>query len=93
MGKPLTIDLDDDLMLRLQQQAEARGMPLERLVTEALQRLIRAQEKKQRIIDEALAEAEKGRFISSEAMTAWFESLGTENELPPPEPDVFIERD
>jgi len=92
MGKPLTIDLDDDLMLRLQQQAEAQGMPLERLVTEVLQRLIRAQEEKQRIIDEALAEAEKGRFISSEAMHRWMASWDTDDELPPPEPDVIIKR-
>ena len=92
MGKPLTINLDNDLMLRLQQQAEAQGMPLERLVTEALQRLIRAQEEKQRIIDEALAEAEKGRFISAEAMHRWMASWGTDDELPPPEPDVIIKR-
>jgi predicted transcriptional regulator len=36
------------------------------------------------------AEADKGEFISDEAMTAWFLSLATENELPEPEPDVFV---
>jgi predicted transcriptional regulator len=35
-------------------------------------------------------EADKGEFISDEAMTKWFRSLGTENELPEPEPDVFV---
>ena len=30
-------------------------------------------------------EANKGEFISEEAMTTWFLSLGTENELPEPQ--------
>ncbi len=41
-----------------------------------------------RIVSEAIAEADKGFFISEEKMTAWFESLGTDNELPFPDPDV-----
>jgi len=32
---------------------------------------------------------EKGEWISNEAMMKWMKSLGTENELPPPEPDIF----
>jgi len=35
--------------------------------------------------EEALADLDAGRFISHEAMVRWMESLGTENELPPPE--------
>jgi predicted transcriptional regulator len=38
----------------------------------------------------AIEEAEKGMFVSHEAMLAWVESLGTKNELPPPEPDIYI---
>lgn len=34
-------------------------------------------------------EAERGQFISEEAMTGWFLSLGTNSELQEPEPDVF----
>ena len=41
-------------------------------------------------VEERIAEADKGVFISSEAMLHWIESWGTENELPPPEPDVFL---
>ena len=41
-------------------------------------------------IREALAEADKGVFISAEAMHRWIESWGTPDELPPPEPDVFL---
>ena len=46
-------------------------------------------EAKARLIREAIAEADKGFFVSEEKMTAWFESLGTDNELPFPEPDVI----
>ena len=37
----------------------------------------------------AKLEAEKGEFISHEAMGAWINSPGTDEELPVPEIDVF----
>ena len=43
-----------------------------------------------RLLKERIAEADKGVFISAEAMHRWIESWGTEKELPPPEPDVFL---
>lgn len=43
-----------------------------------------------KLLKERIAEADKGVFISEEAMHRWIESWGTENELPPPEPDVFL---
>lgn len=50
-------------------------------------------ERERRFIQAALDEADKGVFISEEAMRAWFYSLGTENELPEPEPDVYLSDD
>ncbi len=40
-------------------------------------------------IREAVAEAERGVFISQEKMDAWVSSWGMDSELPPPEPDIF----
>jgi predicted transcriptional regulator len=40
-------------------------------------------------IDEALAEADKGMFVSGEAVIEWLESWGTDNVKPSPEPDIF----
>jgi predicted transcriptional regulator len=40
-------------------------------------------------IDEALAEADKGVFVSGEAVIEWLESWGTDNVKPCPEPDIF----
>jgi predicted transcriptional regulator len=39
--------------------------------------------------DEALAEADKGIFVSGEAVIEWLESWGTDNVKPFPEPDIF----
>ena len=49
-------------------------------------------EKKQWKIDaiqKAKKEADKGVFISHEAMDKWLDSWGTENELPAPKADIF----
>ncbi len=51
---------------------------------------LRSSEAERRVLKERIAEADKGVFISAEAMDRWIESWGTENELPPPEPDVFL---
>ena len=44
----------------------------------------------QKLLKDRVGEADKGAFISSEAMQRWIESWGTDNEQPPPEPDVFL---
>lgn len=42
-------------------------------------------------IQEAVEEADdSGEFISWEATSKWMRSWGTANELPQPEPDIFI---
>jgi RHH-type rel operon transcriptional repressor/antitoxin RelB len=50
---------------------------------------IRKRETKEEAIRAALIEAEKGEFIASAAMRRWINSWGTDNELPPPELDLF----
>ena len=48
----------------------------------------RSHEEKRAAIRSAVAEAEEGVFISQEAMDAWVASWDTDDELPPPEPDI-----
>jgi hypothetical protein len=43
-------------------------------------------------IDEALAEADKGIFVSGEAVFEWLESWGTDCVKPCPEVDIFPRR-
>lgn len=40
-------------------------------------------------IDAAILAANRGEFVSNEAMCAWLSSWGTEKELPPPEIDIW----
>jgi len=50
---------------------------------------MKTQDWKTKALKRAKLEAEKGEFISHDAMKAWIDSLGTDNELPPPQVDIF----
>ena len=83
--------MDEDVKKRVEEIAKFEERSASYIAEKAIkQYLARVEYKKQQI---ALAEkeAEKGIWISGEAMTAWIESWDTENELPPPEPDIFPE--
>ena len=41
------------------------------------------------MIAEAITKADEGIFISQEKMNEWFLSLGTDHDLPEPEPDIY----
>jgi len=78
---PFTMRLDEDIKRELEAEAKLADRSASYIATKAIKE-----------IQEAIAEADKGAFISEEKMTEWFESLGTDNELPEPEPDVFLNR-
>jgi predicted transcriptional regulator len=44
-------------------------------------------ERRRRLTLEGLADVDAGRLIDDEAMRAWADSLGTDHELPLPQPD------
>ena len=63
------------------------------LITEALEDYIERQAWIVKKAELAFAEAdESGEWISQEAMEKWLMSWGTENELPPPKPDIFVDK-
>ena len=61
------------------------------IASDFLKEKVTAQANKIKAVQEAKAEAEKGIFVSQEAMEAWVDSLGTDNELSMPKPDIFPE--
>ena len=61
------------------------------IVKEAVVAYIDEREAYLEAIDEAIQEADKGVFISGEAIDRWLASWGTDNVLPMPEPDIFPE--
>lgn len=84
--------LDPELKNWLEAEAKRKDRSAAWLAKQAIQAMKDETEARTMVIREAVAEAEKGVFISEEKMSAWFESLGTDNELPEPEPDVFYHR-
>lgn len=82
--------LEPELKNWLEEEAKRKDRSAGYIATEAIQSLKQATEQKRKIIRDAMGEADKGEFISEEAMTEWFLSLGTDNELSEPEPDIFI---
>jgi predicted transcriptional regulator len=85
-----TLRLEPELKDWLEEEALRQDRSAGFLANKAIASLRSDTEARRQSIQDAMEEAEKGEFISEEAMTAWFLSLGTENELLEPEPDVFL---
>ena len=88
--RPLSLHLEDRLRQSLEEEARLRDVPEADVAEEAIREFLDRQAWLRREIAEAVQEADKGVFISQEAMDRWVDGWGTGNELPPPEPDVFL---
>ena len=86
----LSLRLKPELKQWLEDQAKQEDRSAGYIATKAIQRMKDNAEAKRVMIQEAMDEAEKGVFVSSEAVHKWMDSWDTENELPFPEPDVFL---
>jgi predicted transcriptional regulator len=85
VSTPLTVQLPVEIHQRLEQLSEQTGQNLSDLVGDALREYIAIQESQIASIQEAVAEADAGaRRIPHAEVSAWLESLGTPDELPPP---------
>ena len=91
-GSPETfsVRLPDALRREVDEFAKATKRSRSFVVKEAVAAYMSEQRAYLAAIDEALAEADNGVFISGEAVTRWLSSWGTPNELPAPEPDIFL---
>ena len=87
---PFSLRLDEDVKASLEAEARRQDRSASYLASRAIKEMLQAKAAGRRIVDEAIAEADKGVFISEERMNAWFQSLGTANELPEPVPDVAL---
>ena len=90
MGEaPLSLHLDAKLMELLESEAHRQQSGTDDVARRAIERYLEIQEHHREVLEARIAEADNGVFISEDAMMRWISSWGTENELPPPEPDVF----
>jgi RHH-type transcriptional regulator, rel operon repressor / antitoxin RelB len=81
-------NLSDKLEALAVQMKRSKGF----ILTEALENYVNRETWIAKKIDESIAAADaSGERYSQEAVENWFMALGTENELPMPEPDIFVE--
>ena len=87
---PFSLRMDTKIKKALEVQAKLEKRSAGFVLQQAAVDYIERQKRIRALVSSLEVEAKKGEFISDEAMTAWFLSLGTGNELPDPEPDVFV---
>ncbi len=88
-SKPFTLRLPDEVRDDLKFLSISTNRTQSSIASEMLAEHIADKAYRIRAIQEAKTQAQKGAFISHEAIENWVESIGSENELPMPEPDVF----
>ena len=88
----ITIRVQPELKQWFEQQAKRKDRSLGYVVVQSMEQTKRSTEARDQMIRDAMAEADKGVFVSQEAVHKWMDSWDSENELPLPEPDVFLKR-
>jgi predicted transcriptional regulator len=86
---PLSLRLEPELKSRLEAEAESEDRSVSDVATRAIEAFLDSRDALRVDLEAAIAEADKGVFVSHEAVHRWMESWGTDNELPMPEPDIF----
>jgi predicted transcriptional regulator len=85
-----SVRLPDDLRREVDELAKATKRSRSFVVKEAVAAYMGERRAYLAAIDEALAEAEDGAFISGEKVRQWLSSWGKPDELPAPGPDIFL---
>jgi len=87
---PFSIRLDPEIKTKLKQEAKLLNRSESFVVTTAIKNYLLGREQKRNAIDAAVVQADQGHFISSQAMGAWVDSWGIDNEPALPEIDTTI---
>lgn len=87
-GKVLKIDVSEKVMSRLASSARESHRGETEIVEEAIAEYLDRQDMELAAVEQGMLLAAEDGLISHEAMKAWLLSWGTDNELPPPEPDI-----
>ncbi|MBZ5759065.1 MULTISPECIES: CopG family ribbon-helix-helix protein [Rhizobium] len=82
----LFVDLSDDTKQRLDRLSKAIDRSATSITAEALELYLAQQEWQIAAVDEAVRRADRGGFVSHEAIMSWLGSWGTPGELPAPNP-------
>ena len=80
----LSLRIDAKLRNRLEQEAKREERSASFLAIKAIESMLRDRAEKRAAIRSAIQEADRGSFISQDAMDAWEASWETDAETPPP---------
>lgn len=86
----LALRLDDETRQRLEDEARWQSQSEAEVATDAIKAYLDRQSQLRKAIETASAEADKGEFVSSEAMMRWVKDLFDGKKTPRPKPDVFL---
>ncbi|SMH28793.1 CopG family ribbon-helix-helix protein [Mesorhizobium australicum] len=91
MGEvPLSLHVTAELKQQLEKEAHLSSKSASEIAEEAIVSYLDQQTRLRDMLDAAATEADKGVFISSEAMLPWIKDLFDGKKTPPPQPDVFL---
>ncbi len=88
MSRTISISVDEVLLKGLEELARRERRDLSHMAADILRDWMEMRRDRARIMEQALREEEEGNFISSAAIHEWMAFWDSENELPPPVPDI-----
>jgi RHH-type transcriptional regulator, rel operon repressor / antitoxin RelB len=84
----LSVRVPEELKTQLEYLSRSTKRSKAYLATEALGDYVKKNAWRAKELHEAIREADKGVFVSHEAMVAWVDRLGTDDEIAPPKPYI-----
>jgi predicted transcriptional regulator len=92
-SETFSVRLSPETKQELEEYARATRRSSAFIVKEAVEAHLAERRAYLAAIEEAIGEAdESGEYVSWEATKAWMESWGSDSELPPPEPNIFLKK-
>lgn len=88
-NETFSVRLSPETKRELEEYARATQRSSAFIVKEAVEAHLAERRAYLEAIEEAVAEADEGIFVSGEAVDRWLASWGTNNLLPMPDPDIF----
>lgn len=86
---PFSIRIDERLRGELEKICDITERSKAYITSKAIEEYVERNSWKVEALKQAKLEADKGEFISNEAMGDWINSLGTDEEIPAPTVDIF----
>jgi len=91
MGEvPLSLHVDAELKRRLERESARTQESESEIAGRAIEDYFQRRDALLEMLKDAEAEADKGVFMSSEAVMEWLDRLDPDPNAPAPKPDIFL---